>query len=134
MAQQSQSSAFQVPPEMRAFAEQSVVQAKQAFDSVVSAAKGTMSSLEGQAAAAHAGVRDVQRKAIAFAEQNVDASFDFARRLLAAKTGEDVAKIQAEFLRSQIETFGEQTRELGVAVTGAARGAAESKTESKKKD
>lgn len=64
-------SLFQVPPEMRAFAEQSVVQAKQAFDSVVTAAKGTVSNLEGQTAAAQAGARNVQQKAIAFAGQNV---------------------------------------------------------------
>jgi phasin len=111
---------FHIPPEMRAFAEQSVVQAKQAFDSVVTAAKGTVSNLEGQAAAAQAGARNVQQKAIAFAGQNVDASFEFARRVLAAQTGEDMAKIQAEFVRSQMQVMSDQARELGAALAGAA--------------
>lgn len=117
-------SVFQVPPEMRALAEQSVVQAKQAFDSVVVAAKGAVSNLEGQAAAAQAGAKSVQEKAITFAGQNVDASFEFARRLLAARTGEDVAKIQAEFLQSQMHALSDQARELGVALAGAAGGPA----------
>jgi phasin len=115
-------SVFQIPPEMRAFAEQSVVQAKQAFDSVVIAAKGAVSNLEGQAAAAQAGARNVQQKAIAFAGQNVDASFEFARRVLAARSGEDMAKIQAEFVRSQMRVLSEQARDLGIALAGAAGG------------
>jgi len=108
---------------MRAFAEQSVVQAKQAFDSVVIAAKGAVSNLEGQAVAAQAGAKNVQQKAITFAGRNVDASFEFAQRLLAAKTGEDVAKIQSEYLQSQMRALSDQARELGVALTGAAAGA-----------
>lgn len=115
-------SVFQVPPEMRALAEQSVVQAKQAFDSVVVAAKGAMSNLEGQAAAAQAGAKSVQQKAMTFAGQNVDASFEYARRLLAAKTGEDVARIQAEYLQSQMQALSDQARELGVVLAGAAGG------------
>jgi hypothetical protein len=115
-------SVFQVSPEMRALAEQSVVQAKQAFDSVVIAAKGAVSNIEGQAVAAQASAKNVQQKAIAFAGQNVDASFEFARRVLAAQTGEDVARIQAEYLKSQMQALSEQARELGVAFVGAAGG------------
>ena len=115
-------SVFQVPPEMRALAEQSVVQAKQAFDSVVTAAKGAVSNFEDQAAAAQAGAKSVQQKAMTFAGQNVDASFEFARRLLAAKTGEDVARIQSEYLQSQMRALSDQARELGVALSGAAGG------------
>ena len=64
---------------MRAFAEQSVEQARKAFDSVMATAQSAASAIEGQAIAAQAGAKDVQRKAVAFAERNVDASFDFAR-------------------------------------------------------
>ena len=76
----SSKASFQVPPEMRAFAEQSVEQAKKAFDSVMTAAQSAASAIEGQTVAAQAGAKDVQRKAVAFAERNVDASFDFAQQ------------------------------------------------------
>ena len=40
---------FEVPPEMRAFAEKSVEQARQAFDGFISAAQQAMSAFEGHA-------------------------------------------------------------------------------------
>ena len=104
---------FQIPPEMRSFAEQSVEQAKKAFDSVMTAAQRAASALEGQATASQAGARDVQRKAVAFAEHNVDASFDFARRLLAAKDAEEMMRLHADFVKTQIQVLAEQVRELG---------------------
>jgi len=111
---------FQIPPEMRSFAEQSVDQARKAFDTVMNAAQNAVSSFEGQAAAAQAGAKDVQRKACAFAEHNVDASFDFAQKLLSAKTGEDVVKMHADYVKSQMQTLSDQARELGQTATRAA--------------
>ena len=40
---------FEIPPELRAFTEKSVEQAKQALDGFISAAHRTVSTLEGQA-------------------------------------------------------------------------------------
>ena len=113
---------FQVPPEMRAFAEQSVEQARKAFDSVMTAAQSAASAIEGQTVAAQAGAKDVQRKAVAFAERNVDASFDFARKLLAAKDGEEVMKLHAEYVKACMQALSEQARELG-QTAGRAAGA-----------
>ncbi len=95
----SSKAGFRVPPEMLSFAEQSVEQAKKAFDSVMTAAKSAASAIEGQTIAAQAGAKDMQRKAVAFAEHNVDASFDFATRLLAAKDGEEVMKLHADYVK-----------------------------------
>ena len=114
---------FQIPPEMRTFAEQSVEQARKAFETVMDAAQSAVSSFEGQAAAAQAGAKDVQRKAFTFAEHNVDASFEFAQKLLSAKTGEEVVKMHADYLKSQMQTLTDQTRELGQTATGAAANA-----------
>ena len=112
MAEQTTTS-FQVPSEMRAFAEQSVEQAKKAFDSVMTAAQSAASAIEGQTVAAQAGAKDVQRKAVAFAERNVDASFDFARKLVAAKDSEEVMKLHADYVKAQMQTLSDQARELG---------------------
>jgi phasin len=112
MAEQTTTS-FQVPSEMRAFAEQSVEQAKKAFDSVMTAAQSAASAIEGQTVAAQAGAKDVQRKAVAFAERNVDASFDFARKLVAAKDSEEVMKLHADYVKAHMQALSDQAHELG---------------------
>ena len=113
---------FQIPPEMRSFAEQSVAQARKAFDGFMTAAQSAVSTLEGQAAAAQAGAKDVQQKAVTFAEHNVAASFDFAQKLLKAKDAEEVMKLQADYVKAQMQALGEQARELGQSATKAATG------------
>ena len=111
---------FQIPSEMRSFAEHSVAQAQKAFDGFMTAAQSAVSTLEGQAATAQAGAKDVQRKAVAFAEHNVDASFDFARQLLTAKDTGEMVKLHAEYVKTQIQALTEQVRELGQVATKAA--------------
>ncbi len=68
---------FDVPPEMRAFAEKSVEQARQAFDGFISAAHQAMSAFEGQAETARKGAKDVTEKAMTFAERNIASGFEF---------------------------------------------------------
>ena len=54
MADQNQ---FEIPQDMRAFAEKSVTQAKQAFDGFMSAAHQAVNTFEGQAETARKGPR-----------------------------------------------------------------------------
>lgn len=110
-----------IPPEMRAMAEQSVEQAKKAFDSVMTAAKGAVSGMEERAAAAQAGAKDMHRKAVAFAEHNVDASFEFARKMVAAKSAEEMVTLHADYVKSQMQALGEQVREIGQAASATFR-------------
>jgi hypothetical protein len=56
-----------------------------------------------------------------FAEQNVLNSFDFAQRLVRAKDLEEMTRIQAEFVRSQMAALSSQSQEIGKTVTAAAR-------------
>jgi len=111
---------FEIPSEMRSFAEKSVAQAKQAFDGFLAAAQQAISRVEGQTAAAQAGATDMSRKAMAFAGQNMAASFAFAQKLAHARDVEEVMRLQAEFLKGQMQAFSEQAKELGAAFTQAA--------------
>lgn len=111
---------FSIVPEMSAFAEQSVTQARKAFDGFMAAAQGAVSTLESQAAATQAGAKDLQRKAVAFAEENVAASFDFVQKLLAAKDTGEIMTLHAEHVKAQLQALGEQTRELGQTAAKAA--------------
>lgn len=109
---------------MRAFAEKSVEQARQAFDGFISAAHQTMSAFEGQAETARKGARDVTEKAMTFAEQNITSAFAFAQDLVRAKDMQDVLRLQAEYIQRQMQALTEQAKELGESTSKAAKDAA----------
>src|ERR1700674_1856332 len=112
---------FEMPAEMRQMAEQSVEQARKAFDGFIAAAQQAVSTLEGQAAVAQAGARDVGKKAMTFAEQNVANSFEFAHKLVRAKDVRDILRLHSEFIRAQMEALSNQAKELGEAASRAAK-------------
>ena len=116
-------SSFEIPGEMRHFAEQSVEQAKAAFEGFITAAQKAVSTMEGQAAMAQAGAKGVSQKAMSFAEQNVATSFAFAQSLVRAKDAQEVMRLQAEFIKTQMAAMAEQAKELGEAATKLAMSA-----------
>jgi phasin len=118
---------FEIPVQMRQFAEQSVEQAKKAVDGIMAAAHKAVATVEGQASAAQAGVKDAGERAMAFAEQNVANSFDFAQKLARAKNIQEVMALQSEYMKAQMQTFSEQAREIGQTATKAAMDAAKPK-------
>jgi phasin len=106
------SSNFEIPAEMRAFAEKSVEQAKLAFDSFVSAAQQAVNTAENQAASARTGAKEAGELAMRFAERNIASSFDFAQKLLRAKDPQEVTALHAEYVKSQVATLTDQAKEL----------------------
>jgi len=121
-------STFEIPAEMRHMAEQSVEQAKKAVDGFMTAAQQALGTIEGRAAVAQAGVKDVSRKAMSFAEQNLASSFDFAQKLVRAKDAQEVMRLQTDFIRGQMESLSQQAKELGESATRAAVDATQPKT------
>ncbi len=55
-----------------------------------------------------------------FAERNIAAVHEYARRLSQAKTVEEVIQIQTEFMTAQFNSLAEQTKTLGEAYMKAA--------------
>jgi phasin len=104
---------FQIPPEMRAIAEKSVEQAKQAIEGFLAAAQNTVSAIEGQAETARKGAKDVSLKTMDFAERNIANSFDFAQKLIRAKDMQEMLELQASYVRTQMQVLAEQAKELG---------------------
>ena len=111
---------FEIPAEMRQTAERSVEQARKAFDGFIAAARQAINTFEGQAAAVQTGAKDVGKTAVAFAEQNVASSFEFAQKLARAKDIEEIMRLQAEFVKTQIQALSDQAKELGETATKAA--------------
>jgi phasin len=115
---------FELPPEMRALAERSVEQARQAFDGFISAAHQAVTALEGQAETARKGAKDVTEKAMSFAQQNIASSFELAQQLVRAKDIQEVVRLQSDYVRKQMQVLTEQARVLGESTGKAAKDAA----------
>ena len=118
---------FEIPADMRAFAEKSVEQARQAFDGFMSAAQQALSTFEGQAEVARKGARDVTAKAMTFATQNIASSFQLAQQLVRARDVQEVMRLQADYVQRQLQVLQEQARELGASTSEAAREATKPK-------
>ena len=119
---------FDVPTQMRQFAEQSVEQARKAVDGFMTAAQKAVTTAEAQAVSAQSGAKDVGQKAMSFAEQNIANSFEFAQRLVRAKDIQEVMALQQEYLQAQMKAMSEQAKDLGSAATKAAMDSAKPKS------
>jgi phasin len=118
---------FEIPSEIRSFAEKSVEQARQAFDGFISAAQHAVNAFEGQAETARKGAKDVTQMAMTFAEQNIANSFDLAQQLVRAKDVQEVMRLQSDFIKTQMQALTEQAKELGERTSEAARDATKPK-------
>lgn len=114
MATNKTAGTYEIPAEMRDFAEKSVDQARKAFESFLDAAYKASNALENQSNTAQDNVRAVTGAAVNFAEQNMSANFAYAQQLVRASSVEEVLKIQTEFAKTQIETLTKQVKEMGV--------------------
>jgi phasin len=112
---------FDVPTQMRQFAEQSVEQAKKAVDGFLTAAQKTATTIESQANTAQSGAKDVREKVMGFAEENINNSFAFAQRLVRAKDIQEVMALQQEFLKQQMQQMQSQAKDLGASAAQAAK-------------
>jgi phasin len=110
---------YEIPAEMRDFAERSVTQARKAFEGFMGAVHKTSGALDLHQNPALQGARDLQSKAVTYAESNVNAAFDLAEKLVHAKDMQEVLAIQTEFVKAQMEAVQAQARELGDAVQKA---------------
>jgi phasin len=111
---------FEIPEQMREVAEKSVKQARTAFEQVLDATQKAVAGVEGSAFSLGEGATDLTRQSLAYLEENVAASFDLAQRLVQARTLEEVAALQQEFLQRQMSAAAEQGKTLAAMATKAA--------------
>jgi len=115
----NQTTGYEIPEEMRDFAEKSVEQARKAMDGFLGAAQKTVDTFEGSANTAQASMKDATRKTLTYAEQNIAAAFDLAQKMVRAKNVQEAMQYQAEFVRSQVESMQTQMREFGTMAQSA---------------
>jgi phasin len=107
---------FEIPDQMRDMADKSVEQARKALGQYLDATHEAVAKAEGSARTARDGAAEVSRQALAFVEENVNASFDFAHRIVQARTVEEIAALQKEFLARQMAGLAEQGKSIGEMV------------------
>ncbi len=106
---------YAVPAEMRDFADRSVQQARKAFEGFMGAVKKSSGTLD-EATPVQPNIAAGAAKAVSLAEKNVTAAFDLAEKLVHAKDIQEVMALQSEYLKSQMTSIQDQTREMGEVI------------------
>ena len=106
---------FEIPEQVRTFAEKSVEQAKKAVDDFIAASHQAVEKVEASSATVQSGALDLNKKVLSLAEANLSAAFDHASKLIKAKDAQEILKLQGDFLKAQAASFGEQVRQIGDA-------------------
>ena len=110
---------FQIPNEMRDFAEKSVDQARKAFEGFVAVAQKTVGAVEGATSSAQGNAKSAGSKVLSYAEENVNAAFDLAQKLVKAKDAQEAFALQSAYVQKQFEALKAQAEALaGPFMTG----------------
>lgn len=108
---------FEMPADMREFAEKSVDQAKVVYGQFKDATQGAVDMLDEQTAAFKGATTEFNITALDFAQANTNAGFEFARKLAGAKDIKEIFELQVGFARDQAKVYAEQGKELGAIST-----------------
>ena len=112
---------FEIPTDLRDFAERSVEQARKAFEGFVSVAQKTAGAMDSASTTVQANVKSASAQTLGYAEKNVNAAFDFAHKLVKAKDPQEAFALQSEYLKSQIAALQEQAKEIGSIIQSSAK-------------
>lgn len=106
---------FEIPEQIRTFAEKSVEQAKKAVDDFIAATHKAVDKVETSSAEVQSGALDLNKKVLTLAEENLANAFAHAQQLVKAKDAQEVLALQGDYLKAQAASFGEQVRQIGDA-------------------
>ena len=103
---------FEVPEQMRAFAEKGVSQARDNYAKFKDAAESHNGTIEAVFTCASKGASDYSAKLMEFMKANTTAALDFAQELLGVKSPSEALELYTSHTRKQFETFSAQAKEL----------------------
>jgi phasin len=101
-----------VPPAVRQTAENGPAHAKEAYEKVSAATADAAGLIKNGYSTAVKGAQDYNNKLFEFAQANTNVAFDFAHKLLGAKSPSELMELSTEHARKQIETMTGQAKEL----------------------
>jgi len=103
---------FEVPEQMRAFAEKGVSQARESYAKFKDAAESHNGTVEAVFTSANKGASEYTAKVVEFMKANSSAHLDFAQELFGVKSPSEAFALWSNHSRKQLETFQSQAREL----------------------
>lgn len=103
---------FEVPEQMRAFAEKGVSQARDSYAKFKDAAETHNGTIEAVFTSASKGSSEYSTKLIEFFKANTSSSLDFAQQLFGVKTPAEALELWTAHTRKQYETLTAQAKEL----------------------
>lgn len=103
---------FEVPEQMRAFAEKGVSQARDNYAKFKDAAETHNGTIEAVFTSASKGANEYSAKMIEFFKANTSSSLDFAQELFGVKTPAAAFELWTAHARKQYEALSAQTKEL----------------------
>ena len=103
---------FEVPEQMRAFAEKGVSQARDSYAKFKDAAETHNGTIEAVFTTASKGASEYSAKLMEIMKANTTASLDFAQELFSVKSPTEAMELWTSHAKKQFETFTAQTKQL----------------------
>ena len=101
-----------VPEAVRAIAEQTVTQSREAYETAKGSMEEAVEVLEKSIDQAGQGAAALNRKVIDNAQTNLNTGFDLAKDLAGAKNIAEIMELQSSFVRKQFEALTAQAEEI----------------------
>jgi phasin len=103
---------FEVPEQMRAFAEKGVSQAREGYAKFKDAAEAHNGTIEAVFSSVNKGASTYSAKVMEFVKANTTTSLDFTQQLFGVKSPSEALELWTSHTRKQLETFTAQAKEL----------------------
>lgn len=103
---------FEVPEQMRAFAEKGVSQARESYAKFKDVAESSNGTIEAVFTSAGKGASEYSAKVMDIMKTNTAASLDFAQELVSVKSLPQAMELLTAHARKQFESFTAQSKEL----------------------
>jgi phasin len=103
---------FEVPEQVRAFAEKGVSQARDNYARFKDVAESNNSTMEAVFSSASKGASEYSAKLMEILKANTSASLDFAQELVAVKTPSEALELWTGHAKRQFEAFTAWSKEL----------------------
>jgi hypothetical protein len=113
---------FEIPPQLREMAEKNVEQARAAYGQFMDFLTQAMNAWsQGPSTGRTAGFKAVQDRAIGFAKENAERSFNLASEIARAKDVQEVLTLQSRYAQTQMQLFAVQAQQLSWLMADAMR-------------
>ena len=118
---------FTIPKEIRELTEKNIEQANAAFGQFSDAMSQAMNMWTKALPANNmtSGFSVVQERAMHYAKQNAEAGLALANEIAKAKDIQEILALQTSFAQKQMQSYAQQTQELGRLMTQSTNAASE---------